>query len=220
MPSAAFQISVAVSLRLKSVESVADMIIISPPISRAATAVLRGCIVAALLGVVHSDQLPGTRVGREDQLGDLDAGDKFENGIKNAGDDIFFFGEEQDVAHEGAGRVDFGDRLDAIFGALHEEIERFEWSGSVGADASEFAGEGRTVGGVVPLPRPPDVGDFVGEHGGVTRGEARHRGFASAGNAGEEEGASLRIALAAWTRKPPSSARTSECVMRRTVSME
>ena len=40
-PSAAFQMSVAVSLRLKSVESVADMIIISPAISRAATDLLR-----------------------------------------------------------------------------------------------------------------------------------------------------------------------------------
>ena len=30
----------------------------------------------------------------------------------------------------------------------------------------------------------------------------------------------FRIALAAWSRKPPCSARTSECVMRRTVSIE
>jgi hypothetical protein len=43
---------VAVSFRLKSVESVADMIIISPASSRAATEWLRETYVAALIVVV------------------------------------------------------------------------------------------------------------------------------------------------------------------------
>ncbi len=57
-PSAAFQIKVAVSLRLKSVESMADMIIISPASSRAATALLREMYVVAPAGATV-DKLMG-----------------------------------------------------------------------------------------------------------------------------------------------------------------
>ena len=47
----------------------------------------------------------------------MDARDEFKNGIENSGDEVFFFGEEEDVAHDRAGGVDFGNRRDAIFGA-------------------------------------------------------------------------------------------------------
>ena len=120
----------------------------------------------------------------------MDARDEFENGIENFGDEVFFFGEEEDVAHDGAGGVDFGNGGDTIFGALDEEIKGFERSGTVGADAGEFAGEGRAEGGVrvvVLAACTADVGDFVGKDGGVGRCETRDCGFAGAGYSGEEE---------------------------------
>ena len=57
-----------------------------------------------------SDQLPGALIGREDELGDFDARNKIENGIENSGDEIFFFGEKQNVAHDGAGGDDAARR--------------------------------------------------------------------------------------------------------------
>ena len=120
----------------------------------------------------------------------VDARDKFEDGIENFGDEIFFFGEEEHVAHDRARGVDFGDGRDAIFGALDEEIEGFERGGGIGADASEFAGEGCAEGDVVFVvfcADAADVGDFVGEDGRVGGSEARDCGFAGAGNSGEEE---------------------------------
>src|ERR1700731_1112456 len=47
-PSAACQINVAISLRVKKVESTADMIIISPPMRRAAMAELRAMYLSAI----------------------------------------------------------------------------------------------------------------------------------------------------------------------------
>ena len=94
------------------------------------------------------------------------------------------------MAHEGAGSIDRGDGLDAIFGALDQEIESGERSRDIGADAGEFAGERGAVGGVT-VSRTPEVGNFVGEKSGVGRREARDRGFSRAGNAGEEKSATV-----------------------------
>ena len=75
-------------------------------------------------------------------------GDEIEDGLEYQADQFFVVREEQDIAQHGAGGCGGIDRLDTIFGALHQQLEGGQGSAQVGADARQLAGERGAEGDV------------------------------------------------------------------------